>query len=109
MKMLRTNNRVGGSGLAFEQTRLPVASGRWKECAFWLYPRTHRRVLHISLVFREMWDSSALAPYLPNNADLFLRRPGSSSGGASPIVFGPRTLVRRAPVQSCGDRYRLEG
>jgi hypothetical protein len=27
----------------------------------WLYPRTSRRVPHISLVFREMWDTAGLA------------------------------------------------
>ena len=32
---------------------------------FWLYPHHQRRVPHISLVFREMWDSTALAPHLP--------------------------------------------
>jgi hypothetical protein len=30
----------------------------------------------ISLVFREMWDSTALAPSSHSKADLFLRRPG---------------------------------
>jgi hypothetical protein len=28
---------------------------------FGLYPRTNRRVPHISLVFREMWDTASLA------------------------------------------------
>ena len=27
-------------------------------CAFGLYPVTNRRVPHISLVFREMWDTA---------------------------------------------------
>ncbi len=28
---------------------------------FWLHPLTNRRVPHISLVFREMWDTAGLA------------------------------------------------
>jgi hypothetical protein len=34
----------------------------WNERAFGLYPRHDDRVTHISLVFREMWDTAGLAP-----------------------------------------------
>jgi hypothetical protein len=35
-------------------------------------PSTSRRVPHISLVFREMWDSTTLAPDLPLQSGFFL-------------------------------------
>jgi hypothetical protein len=38
-------------------------------------PSTSRRVPHISLVFREMWDSTTLAPDLPLQSGFFLGKP----------------------------------
>jgi hypothetical protein len=118
--------RVGGPGLAFEKTRLPVASGGSQERGFWLYPlhrppgaphprfpvefrgspelpapllkerRTRgpfqscvQEIRGISLVFREMWDSTALAPHSHNEADVFLLRPGFS--GVTTCLEKPRS------------------
>jgi hypothetical protein len=50
-------------------------------------PAISRRVPHIALVFREMWDTAGLPRETDSVRNEKLWR-------ASPIVFGPRTLVR---------------
>jgi hypothetical protein len=57
---------------------------------FWLYPRTNRRVPHISLVLREMWDTTGLplklfqAPQLRTGATCSHQRTWAENDERSP-------------------------
>jgi hypothetical protein len=70
MKMARTNIEWVAPVSILSKLAAGSRGGRWRERAFRLYPRHYRRVPHISLVFREMWDTTALARNSHRNADL---------------------------------------
>jgi hypothetical protein len=45
---------------------IPIGTTDYFTCRFELYPDNNARVPHISLVFREMWDTTALNPKCPS-------------------------------------------
>jgi hypothetical protein len=53
--------RTNRTAAAFLSKRLAGSKLSVNERAFGLYPRSNRRVPHISLVFREMWDTEGLS------------------------------------------------
>jgi hypothetical protein len=53
---ISTANPTSFSGYGLKPAHDP---GRLRH-TFWLYPRANGRVPHISLVFREMWDTAGL-------------------------------------------------
>jgi hypothetical protein len=62
----RTSVRLSGfsNPLKRWETNLRAFESKLGPRAFGLYPITTSRVLHISLVFREMWDTAGLASRL---------------------------------------------
>jgi hypothetical protein len=66
---------------------------------FGLYPRTNRRVPHISLVFREMWDTAGLPLKLPRAQRLRTGAPCSHQRTwAENDGRSPTTALRSGPT-----------
>jgi hypothetical protein len=98
--------KVGGPGLAYEQTRLPVASEVWKERAFLIYPPRSPGAPHLARFSRDVgFRRSRPAP--PTTKRMFLRRPGfllTNGHGRNTQVSkarpGPPTHYSSAPFSS---------